>query len=300
MRNANLIRNKAVTAQEMIVHISQDLMTRIGDPVTALLQEINVSTTSTELAHPNCIQWSRKVDRIWDTGLSTWKPCDLHVELEPFVLILLDQFEFAMAVKEGIAQYHASLKQRFPSSKIIYVIEDIQKYYADKKAVVGRAFGAILRADGPARLSKKSQQRISMLDQLPSRAEIEAQLLWLQMQSRGDVFIHHVTKKETPSWIKTFTVEISQIPEWQSRNEESFNVQFGDSVKSGKGLSDTWQRMLQCIQLVTEARALAVVSNYPTFKSLFSAYQSCNSTEGASLLAHLKVCMIYERMRLTF
>jgi ERCC4-type nuclease len=89
--------------------------------------------------------------------------------------------------------------------------------------------------------------------------------------------------------MKTFIVEIGHIPEWKSRNEESFNVQFGDNIKSGKNLKDTWQKMLECIPFVTESKALAILEKYPTFNSLHSAYSSMSEKDGEVLLTSINL-----------
>ena len=64
-----------------------------------------------------------------------------------------------------------------------------------------------------SRQSKKVQERNQLLDILPSQSVIEERLLWLQFQSEGDTFIQNSKKDETASWIKTFVVEIGNIPE---------------------------------------------------------------------------------------
>jgi hypothetical protein len=74
---------------------------------------------------------------------------------------------------------------------------------------------------------------------------------------------------------------------WRSRNEEAFDVRFGDDIKSGKTFKDTWQKMLECIPYVTEAKAIAIVEKYPSFNSLYSKYTIMSQRDGERLLTNI-------------
>jgi hypothetical protein len=65
-------------------------------------------------------------------------------------------------------------------------------------------------------------------------------------------------------------------------------------VRVGTGSSDTWLRMLQEIQLVTEPVARGIINNYPTVKSLYDAYKKCLTREEAeSLLTFVEVILSF-------
>jgi hypothetical protein len=55
-------------------------------------------------------------------------------------------------------------------------------------------------------------------------------------------------------------------------------------VRVGTNLNDTWLRMLQEIQFVTEPVAKGIVNVYPTVKSLYNAYKKCITREEAEHL----------------
>lgn len=152
------------------------------------------------------------MDRTWDDENSCWAPCSLSIRRESFVILQMDAFQFADAVKDGLESYHQRLKSTFPDFKIIYLIEGLDCYYSEKKTLVNLQMrGNVGEA---ARVSKKAQERKKLLDSLPSQDVIEKELLWLQFQSEGDTFIQYSKKEETASWLKTFVMEISHIPEY--------------------------------------------------------------------------------------
>lgn len=65
-------------------------------------------------------------------------------------------------------------------------------------------------------------------------------------------------------------------------------------VRAGTGSSDTWLRMLQEIQLVTEPVARGIINIYPTVKSLYDAYKKCLTREEAeSLLTFVEVTLSF-------
>lgn len=66
-------------------------------------------------------------------------------------------------------------------------------------------------------------------------------------------------------------------------------MQFGDKIKSGKTFSDTWQKMLECIPFVTEAKAATILEKYPTFNSLYSRYASISQRDGERLLTGINL-----------
>jgi hypothetical protein len=125
----------------------------------------------------------------------------------------MDAFEFADTVKQGLPSYHERVRSTFPQFKIIYLIEDLESYYSEKKNRRNKKMRDNMSGEAGSRVSKRAHERNQLLDMLPSQPEIEEQLLWLQFESVGDTFIHYSKKDETASWIKTFVVEIGNIPE---------------------------------------------------------------------------------------
>ena len=70
------------------------------------------------------------------------------------------------------------------------------------------------------------------------------------------------------------------------------NFWFEGQVRVGTNSSDTWLRMLQEIQFVTEPVARGITNVYPTVKSLYNAYKRCLTREEAeNLLTFVEVIL---------
>jgi hypothetical protein len=284
IKECNKLRNKHETCQEMMVEISKDLMIRNGDEIMAILQEIGVEAKYADLPVKNTINWKRIQSRVWSQEREMWVPCDEEIIEDDYFLVQLDGFEFAEIVSKDVETHFQALRQQFPKKKIIYLIEEMERYYSTLQKDRNRAFQNAMR-DRDTNISKKSR----IVDKLPSKQEIEDALLQLQMDHSESLHVLFSKKEETASWIKTLTHEISIYHEWKYRNEEALQLQFGDSVKSGKTLKDSWCRMLQCVHMVTESRAQAIVHKYPTFQSLYREYLFLGQQEGERVLANVQV-----------
>jgi hypothetical protein len=66
-------------------------------------------------------------------------------------------------------------------------------------------------------------------------------------------------------------------------------MHFGDSIKSGQNVSDTWKRMLTQIPAVSEKMANSIVQKYPTARAFFHAIQ--NLSRKANALIGIEVPM---------
>jgi hypothetical protein len=289
VKSVNTLRHKSQTVKEMTLDLSSDFRDRNGGELMAHFAEIGVEVQYRDLPRTRCILVSRKVDRLWDEDTQMWTPCDIYTAQEPYVLLLMDGYELAQIVADGLPQFHSSTKNTFPDRKFVYLIQDLDKFYADKKKLVNQSFTLQVRQEAPARQSKKAKERAALLGQLPDAQKIEEELLDLQMISRGDIFINRIPGNQTASWIQTFVVEISVLPETLYRSQEALNFEFGDKIKSGSDLKDTWLKIIQACHWVTEERARAVTEKYPTFASLYKAYKALDPTQGEQLLANLKV-----------
>jgi hypothetical protein len=64
------------------------------------------------------------------------------------------------------------------------------------------------------------------------------------------------------------------------RSEETFKLNFGDTVKSGSDLEDIWRRILLEIKPCTESVANAIIAKYPSYRALIEAYQKVASVPG--------------------
>ena len=289
MQSVNTIRNKCQTVKEMSLDLSTDLRDSSGVDIKLCMDELGVKVQYRELPRSGCILVSRNVDRLWDEDTQMWNPCEQYVHQEPYVILLMDGYEFARIILEGLLQFHESVESTFPDRKVIYVIRDLDKFYGDKKKQANQAFTQQVRQESPARQSKKTKERAALLLQLPGSQKIEEAMLDLQMA--GNAFINCIPSNQTASWIQTFVAEISILPETLYRSHEALNFDFGDKIKTGSDVADTWLKIIQACHWVTEDRAKAVVEKYPTFASLYRVYKSLSPTQGEELLATLKVSL---------
>jgi hypothetical protein len=63
----------------------------------------------------------------------------------------------------------------------------------------------------------------------------------------------------------------------------------GDPVKSGKGVDDTWAKMLQQIPGVTERISAAIIAKYPSSLSLNREFIKLQTSEQGKLLIGIQV-----------
>lgn len=69
------------------------------------------------------------------------------------------------------------------------------------------------------------------------------------------------------------------------------------SIKTGTDAQDTYKKMLEELNLVSDARADAIIRQRPTLRSLFEAYEAePNPTRRAAMLSNGVVCPSYLRL----
>ncbi|KAJ3089770.1 putative monocarboxylate transporter mch1 [Quaeritorhiza haematococci] len=296
-KEANKIRNKKDTIKEMLVDIDNAFIREKGAQVILKLQEEGALVDVQQLPVPSTIRWKRKVSREWDDELGIWKRCEERIEEEGFCLARVFAEEFAQAISiDGMRGMLETLRQAYPGKKIVLLIEGLDKYFKSKVKAQRDQFAAAVRmangyeesAAAKAR-AKKNQAQQAGKSNLPDRQTIEDFMLTLQLD---DGCIVQISKdaEETADWVASYTREIAILPETRHRSMEAFELKFGDSIKSGKDLTDTWSRMLQQVHLVNETYADAVISRYPTLTSLYNAYNNSRSVgEAQNVLADIQL-----------
>ncbi|KAJ3047707.1 crossover junction endonuclease eme1, partial [Rhizophlyctis rosea] len=186
--------------------------------------------------------------------------------------------------------------------RIVILVDGLEKYFAARKRQVGKQFldevQAALPGGGPAATAeggKKGRgggrQKDMSLAKLPDRKELAEAVMDLQIMFGKRVVVHEVRPGEDVArWVAVFTAQVAQRPELSHRSEATYDIRFGDQIKSGTDHADTWSKMLQHVALCTEARAKAITARYPTLRSLYEAYLGCASVQdGEGLLAGVQI-----------
>ncbi|RUS26581.1 ERCC4 domain-containing protein [Jimgerdemannia flammicorona] len=303
LRTANNLKahNRLECTQEMIVDLECTLSTSaLGPLIRTVLEPKLVETTEFDNPITNVIKWRRKVKAVWDPEAQLFVPIpDERVDDEPHVLVVLDAREFGRLVQaEGnaLAKHVAAVKRSFEGRRVIYLIEGLEGYYKKKKQKQKRAFEQAVRdgfeaaENGGGSNAKGKARKMAdddFLETGPTKEEVEARLIWLQLVERCLV-VHTSDGEDTAEWIGILTTDIATIP-YKNRNTDlSFCVE--GQVRSGADAADTWFRLLQEIQLVTPTVAKAITNTYPTLRSLYDAYKQCRTAaEAEMMLADVEV-----------
>lgn len=192
---------------------------------------------------------------------------------------------------EGIFAFFNKL-QSYPKNKdckIILLIEGLQLYARKYNKAELNARDRSIRTQiastqvTPGRrarsLNNVTNRQDHELLNLPEPVIISEALVNMQILSEGN-FLVQQSKSEhsTVEWLESFTEQISLLDEIKHSGAEAENLPFADRVASGKSHSDSWKRMLQEIYLCSEIKALSIINKFPTVKSLFNAYRTCDST----------------------
>ncbi|KAI8922501.1 hypothetical protein DFJ77DRAFT_26980 [Powellomyces hirtus] len=269
--------------------------------------------------------WKRRVGRQWDG--EEWTLCPEHIEHAPYILVRLTGPDICRLLEgqgggTSLVTFHARLKSAHPGKNVIYLVEGVETYLKRRKGRrveneeededdADETEEDTPAAPPPAREKKKTTARPSAARRSTTRAagggksitmaDVEDQLVALQLhdsmaydnpqlQNGSSVRVHSAKNfKESVDWISSFTDQISLAPELAHRSEAAWSLSFGDKIRSGDTPKDTYCKMLQQIQMCTLPRAAAVVSAYPTLRTLSDAFAAKSESEGKNLLAKLRV-----------
>ncbi|KAG9290570.1 hypothetical protein G9A89_020940 [Geosiphon pyriformis] len=291
LNQANKIRiDKLDMTKEMIIEVDKELMVQ---PLGALLREkfeaklVTINSVSHDI--PQIFSWRRKVTTDWSEEIGGFIPVEERIQEENHILAYLQMDELReLITNESLQTFHNNLQTIFVEKKIIYLIEGLQEYFRRKKAQKNRIFNnAVRSAIGESPENVRKPKKRNNNDQGPDQEKIEESLIWLQVVA--NCFIVHTNNlQESAEMIGILTTDIARIPYKNRSTELNFCIE--NQIRAGANASDTWFRMLQEIQLVTQPVAKAIVREYPTLKVLYCAYENCRSLEEAeSLLAHVEI-----------
>ncbi|KAJ3152385.1 putative monocarboxylate transporter mch1, partial [Irineochytrium annulatum] len=306
VRQVNKLRDKEDLCKELVAFVDRDFVT-LPDG-TAVMASISLSGCKvdilpTEAPIPNTITWRRNVVREWDEALDRWKPCEKRVEDEPFVLVRVTAVEWSAlclnnvgngSISSGSAHnpfpavvaFVAKCRHAYPGRSVILFIEGLRGSNKIRRLEISKRMTEHARRLAPnyepdQRKKKGGGGGNPDAMRMAPLEKMLAAMLWLQMHSSTleprngpPLFIQTAEQPdEIASIIRSFTSSIAAIPERKHRAPRAMNVCFGDKVKSGTDLKDTWKRCLMEIKPVTDFVADAIVERYPTFRSLWEAYK---------------------------
>ncbi|KAJ3206002.1 hypothetical protein HDU67_008517 [Dinochytrium kinnereticum] len=303
---------------------------RGGASALNAVEEIGATVRVLHQPLSKSLSFSRKVTREWDDTAGRWTPCPEKIMGEPFVIVRIDAADLSGLLtgdcdldkvlpqgggpsREVVAPSHLGqpLVAAFPrvdphaSSRMAKIILDaIRKAYPGRTPIiVVEGYRALLRERNrvvDARVREEMRKAAGGKGRvtaglcggrgvIASKEMFEMVFLWWQFQ--GYCFVYFVDKgDEFNKVFVSFTMSVGLIPERTRRNEQSFNLNFGDTVKSGKDIQDTWRRMIMEVKPCSEAAADAIIERYPTFRSLHEAYsRAASRREGETLLENLAV-----------
>jgi hypothetical protein len=69
----------------------------------------------------------------------------------------------------------------------------------------------------------------------------------------------------------------------------ALQLKFGDTVKSGVNVTDTYEKMLTQVNMVTPIMAKAIINRYPTIDLLYQAFSSRPVEKGHEVLIGIQV-----------
>ncbi|PKY37327.1 hypothetical protein RhiirA4_493476, partial [Rhizophagus irregularis] len=292
--------NKLEICRELIVDVSNDLSSKSLVDYLRDNPKYNYMTINT-FQHdiPNIIKWRRKVTAEWDDELCAFMPIPEKIQDESFVLIYFDVSEFIKLIKDdNLSENINRLRETFINKKLVILIEGYENYCRKRKTQINRNFTDAVRlgiedhdVEDMETTRVPTKKKKKNYEQEPDLEEVEEKFLWLQIIAKC-LIIHTKDFEDTVETIGILSTDIATIP-YKNRNCD-LNFWVEGQVRVGTGSSDTWLRMLQEIQLVTEPVARGIINIYPTVKSLYDAYKKCLTREEAeSLLSFVEVILSF-------
>ncbi|KAI9054568.1 hypothetical protein LZ554_001721 [Drepanopeziza brunnea f. sp. 'monogermtubi'] len=276
LAKVNLLKtDKKVSTPEMIVDLPSSLNPMLREQTSMMLRALGVERTTCESEVP-LIKWRRKVEAEYDADADHYVPVAKYIRDESHAMCVLTAqalVNLITGTESGDLDAHVlKLQTRLGSCKIIYLVEGYNTWMKKNKNKLIRQYDSAVRShdslpDGPQNASQKSRRKKKEPDYV---AEDQIEDAMLRLQIVYEVLIHHTNSMvETAEWIVNFTQHISSIPYKTQKFtlDTAFCVDTGQ-VKTGIDAADTYQKMLEQIQLVTSAAALGIMDKYPTVPEL--------------------------------
>lgn len=300
LEKANRLGNSRETVlTDMIV----DIDTTFAESTRGVLLQEKVKERGAEIHIMDrqglyTLSWRRRWDSEWNDELDAFVPYpegQTRVKEENLLLVFLETKDLCNLVEQGESGLDAwaeKLRDRAPRKRIMLMTEGLETYYRKRRTLERRDFEQqVLQrldwtaADGSGASRRRRRTQADVDTGLgPSKDAIENALTYLQFMQ--DVMLVPTNdQQETIDWMVAMTAEVARAPYRmiQRRSRQG-------PARSGLDASDTWNKMLQEIQLCTPAVAKSVATEYPKLQDLYKAYQAKDTQEDREdMLAHLSV-----------
>ncbi|ORZ03210.1 hypothetical protein BCR43DRAFT_39850 [Syncephalastrum racemosum] len=244
------------------------------------------------------LSWRRRWESEWNDELDAFLPYpdgQKRVKEEHFLLVFLETKDLCDLVEQGengLDAWAEKLKESAPRKRIMLMTEGLEIYYRKRRTAKRRDFEQQVlhrldwsAVDGSGGSNRRRRTQADVDTGLgPTKDDIESALTYLQFMQ--DVMLVPTNDQaETIDWMVAMTAEIARAPYRmvQRRSRQG-------PARSGLDASDTWNKMLQEIQLCTPAVAKSVATEYPKLQDLHKAYQAKDTQKDREdMLAHLSV-----------
>ena len=276
LRQVNkLVVDKKEALKELYLEIDITLDDAILKPVMDHLNANGMSVSIKSMKSPWTVLWKRNCKKTWDVDKQTFVPTlQSYMYEENIVVKLLPARSLVSMIKSSCLMNDVKvLRASHPDKRVLYLVFGLPSYYQRLKSEINRSFQG------------KSQQIVTE----PGRPEIEMELLRLQCSR----LCHVMTLEKDESveeWLLSYSREIAIGPHEKVRYENNMTFAVSDIGPCGKTYSEHWAKMLEQINGITPPIAQAILSSYPTVKSMWDEFADiANARQAVSLLADIPV-----------
>ncbi|KAJ2997732.1 putative monocarboxylate transporter mch1 [Globomyces sp. JEL0801] len=288
IKSANTLRQKLDCTKDMILNFCNEW--KKNPLIESIQTSLNSSGCQIEFK-PQKLKYSvtfnRKNNRIFDFQTRYWKPCEVAIEIEPYLMVYLNTERFVELMKSnsGLIGFYKNCLSLYPNFTIILLIQGLEDYhkksYSHQRKIDTQKLKANYFHDQVTQTSRNKASEIEYMK--------------LQLYSKGRCKIHHCNETEVAMWMVSFTQQIALVPESFSRSAEQMGLKFADNIKSGATAIDTWEKMLTQISRISPSYANAIVNSYPNVQSLMTAIKAVGIANAYKLLVGLSVHVEKER-----
>ncbi|XP_051889055.1 crossover junction endonuclease EME1 [Pristis pectinata] len=222
----------------------------------------------------------------------------IHIPLVEFVsMVHAQKQELEGAATEGqvtLESFTLNILQKSAGRVPSLVIVKLEKHFSlQKKQKSQKKHQQTAARNGQDKSRRKSREHnVSLI----SRVDVELVLVHLQVSVGVQVQLLE-TWKEFADYVGMFTKAVAEAPFKRARDNNGLSVYLENDGsrgvkidRSGKGLLSIWKKQIQQLNRVSSEIANAIVSVYPSPRSLTQAYQECSSEqEKEKLLADIPV-----------
>ncbi|CAG8659956.1 19324_t:CDS:2 [Dentiscutata erythropus] len=285
-----LKHDKLEMTREMIVDIENSLMEGVlGSLIRDSLEPKKMTINTFQYNVTGIIKFRRRVTAEWNDELGAFVPIPEIIQEEVYIFHYLDIETFVQFIENDSLHTHIrNLQKIFHNKKLVLLIKGFDGYYRKKKTQQNRTFTNAVRIGiDPGTENDIQFKKKPTMNKGTDLETIEEEFIWLQLIAKV-MIVHAKDTEETAEIIGTLSTDIATIP-YKNRNGE-LNFWVENQIRAGVDHSDTWCRMLQEIQHVTEPVAKGILNKHSTIKSLYDAYNGCSTQEEAeNLLTEVEI-----------